>query len=95
MSKPAWKLDSSEITWGWGATTIGKRRKVNRASRAIDERSEHFWLEHKPTGIRVQGEIPMGHRSRKQGQKLKQELYDRLYAELEDEIAKHLRVPGR
>lgn len=95
MTKKLWKLDEGEITWGWSASTSTQRRKLSRASRSVDLRSERLWLEHKPTGIRVEGELHAGHRTKKTSQALRKELFQELLSLLEKKVAKRLNVPGR
>jgi hypothetical protein len=70
------------------------RRKV-RLSRELDLSARQFTLAHRPTGISVDGEIPPGHYSRIEMIRLKEKLPDRLFYELEDEVGKKLRLPGR
>jgi hypothetical protein len=52
---------------------------------------------HKPTGISVTGEAPpvRGGRTRAQAKAAKEDLTRRLRRELADEVATHLRIPGR
>lgn len=50
---------------------------------------------HVPTGVEVRGQVPQGHYSKKEMRQLRQELYQKLFVELERKVAKHLRVPGR
>ena len=52
-------------------------------------------VRHRPTGITLRGEIPEGHYSRGEMRKLKDALVERLMRELEEAVARRLRVPGR
>jgi hypothetical protein len=50
---------------------------------------------HTPTKIQVEKEIPAGHYSKKEMKQLTEKLKEQLYKELEQKVAKHLRIPGR
>ena len=87
-------LDPSEvISTGW-AQHSGHRKKL-RYSRAMMLSSAERTLRHAPTGIEVRGTLPSGHYSRKEMRLLHQRLYAELYAELEQAVAKALRIPGQ
>jgi hypothetical protein len=58
-------------------------------------RAYYYELEHRPTGVKVRGEIPDGHYSRGEMSALKQQLLDRLRGELEIKVASALRIAGR
>lgn len=53
-----------------------------------------MWMEHRPTGVRVEGAIEEGHYSRNEMRKLKEALRQRLLAELERQVGRRLRIPG-
>lgn len=87
-------LDPSEvISTGW-AQHSGQRKKL-RYSRAMMLSSAEWTLRHAPTGIEVRGALPSGHYSRKEMRLLQQKLYDEPYMELEQAVAKALRIPGQ
>jgi hypothetical protein len=93
-SRRKFVLKPVDIASGWSQTSAGAR-SVNRASRASCVTSAECFLEHLPTKVRVSGDIPKGHYSRAEMTRLKAELFARLSAELEAEVAKLLRIPGR
>lgn len=93
IGKTRWSLDPSDVTSGEMSTASGGRRKL-RQSRKLDVRGSTVWMEHRPTGVRVEGSIEEGHYSRDEMRKLKEQLRHRLLLELEQEVARHLRVPG-
>ncbi len=86
-------LNPNEVIVG-GSGASGGRKKA-RFSRANQLSSREMILIHKPTGVQVTGLIPTGHYSRKEMKRLYQELYNDLFAALEQEVAKVLHVPGR
>jgi hypothetical protein len=43
----------------------------------------------------VRGSVPVGHYAKKEMVTRQKELAEKLYAQLETEVAKHLRIPGR
>lgn len=89
-----WKLDPAEVTWGFYSSATSTRRK-RRLSRELDSRAMEVKLVHVPTGIEVTGEVPKGHYSKKAMQQRRHELFGDLFAELENRVARHLRIPGR
>lgn len=66
-----------------------------RTSRRADTRRMQLTATHHPTGIAVSEEIPEGHYSRKEMQRLRRDLEPTLLAKLEKAVAAHLRIPGR
>ncbi len=64
-------------------------------SRALGESGSRLTLTHKSTGIEVTGEVPTGHYSRREMQSEVRKLEEGLFAELESQVAKALRIPGR
>jgi len=64
-------------------------------SRKLGVSSYYYELEHRPTGVKVRGEIPDGHYSRGEMSALKQQLLDRLWSELGIKVAAALRIAGR
>ncbi len=94
MAHDKWHLPESEVHCSGGGSTRTHRKKLTHASRAIDERSWRLKLVHAPTGVEVEGEVPMGNYSKKQMQEARERVYQELYRELEKRVAKHLRLPG-
>lgn len=92
--KDKWQLPRDEVTWHGGGSTLTNRKKLSTASRAVDVRSCHFTLVHSPTGIEVSGEVPKGNYSKKQMQQKKNILFAQLCEQLEQKVARHLRLPG-
>ncbi len=89
-----WKLPLEEVTYQGSGSTSTHRRKLSRASRAVDDRSWRFKLIHLPTGIETEGEVPLGNYSKKQMQDAKDKLRKLLFLELEEKVAKDLRLSG-
>jgi hypothetical protein len=52
-------------------------------------------VRHRDTGVALQGVIPEGHYSKDEMRKLKVATIEQLMRELEQAVARHLRVPGR
>lgn len=88
--KEKWKLNPNDVNWTMNASSGGGtfERKTKITSRQLK-------LYHVPTKVAVEGEIPSGHYSKKEMKKLTEDLKKRLYIELEDKVAKQLRIPGR
>lgn len=88
--KAKWKLDPNEVGWGWegssGGGTFERKTKIT---------SCRITAQHLPTKVQVKGEIKAGHYSKKEMKKLREDLRVRLFNELEQKVAKHLRIPGR
>ena len=72
----------------------GKTSKSGGQS-ALTERTPEMTLVHLPTGISVMRSAPTGKYSRKDAQRIREEIRLSLLAELEQLVAKHLKVPGR
>jgi hypothetical protein len=69
-------------------------RKNSRQSRALIEKEIHMDLVHRPTNIEVHGTMK-GNGTRKELTSLRENLYNQLYTELENKVAKALKIPGR
>jgi hypothetical protein len=89
-------LDPSdvEVTSSGSASSLrtGNRRRL---SRALDLRAVVIRVRHRPTGIPIRGEVPEGHYSRDEMRQLKDAVVEQLMRELEQAVARQLRVPGR
>ena len=92
--KPAWSLDTAEVSYSGSGGNCSGRRKAAQ-SRSLDVTEAAITLRHEPTGIEVNGAVAPGHYSRRQLRELKDALHRQLLAELEQWVAKHLRIPGR
>ena len=89
-----WSLPRGQVTWSVSGSTSTNRKKLTSASRAVDTRSYSFTLMHEPSSIEVSGEIPAGNYSKQQMQQEKDKLFSTLWLQLENKVAKHLRLSG-
>ena len=87
------KLNRSDVSIAGGGGHSGRSKA--RFSRALALSSSHFTFTHKPTGVKVSGRVIPGKYSRKELSRLNQKLRETLYARLEYEAAKSLRLPGK
>lgn len=94
MSKECF-IKSQDVHWYGGSSAINQRGNKPRQSRSVDIRSAEMTLVHKPTLISVIGNIPDGHYTKNEMVKLKAELYDILFIELNNKVASALRIRGR
>lgn len=90
----AWSMDSGDVGEFRVQSRSGGRRRASQ-SRAMDTSGITITLTHRPTGIEVAGEVPAGGYSRTELTELERELRAALWAELEERVARHLRIPGR
>jgi len=88
-----WTLIKSEV-YSYGGTSTSVHRKNARQQRNIDIRTLTLNLVHEPTKIEVQGQIT-GSFSRKEMTEIKNDLYNKLFKELENKVAKHLKIAER
>jgi hypothetical protein len=88
-----WRLDPREVTSGYDSTSQPARREAHLPPGA-DVREYVIWLEHPPTGLRVEGIIPDQTRTRQELELLEIELRKALFAELELKVARHLGTQG-
>ena len=86
-------LNSSDVAVTGGASHSGRSKA--RFSRALGTSDCYFTFAHTPTGVKVSGRVISGQYSRKELTRLNQKLRERLYEELECEVAKFLKVAGR
>lgn len=84
QDKSKWRLDRKEVTWGW----IGSSSKISGRVKS----NWRLYLEHLPTGTKIEGEIPEGFYSKKELTKLRKELKERMYFDLEKRVAKALKI---
>jgi protein subunit release factor A len=85
-----WTLNPKEVCALPGGATSRSRGQA-----ANTERTPSITLVHLPTGITVMQSAPKGQYSRPEAQKIREEIRLKLMAELEQLVAKHLKVPGR
>ena len=90
-------VEIADVLEGWSAHSASSRRRkgMSRRSRANDLRDLTYRLEHRPTGVSVEGSIPTGHYARKEMIRLREKLRAELWTELESQVARALRLPGR
>jgi hypothetical protein len=86
-------LDPADVTMSAVGQSSGRRKA--RFSRANQSSSYTITLKHQPTGIEVQGSVAAGNYSRQEMRTRQEVLHQQLYAALEDEVAKALRISGR
>ncbi len=91
-NKQEWGLAWSDIECGGGGSTSGKTGQFNRKLKTT---SYEIFLIHKPTGVRVDGEVPPGNYSKKEMRMKRENLIKALFLTLEVKVAKKLRVKGR
>lgn len=94
-ARQQWRLDPSEAQVHSSGKTVGQRTSATKNSRAETATSFTFKLTHGPTGLKAEGCVPSGRYTRKQMQVLKQDLLRALMKQLEHDVAKRLRIPGR
>ena len=88
-----WRLDAREVISGYDSMAPPRTSLADLPS-AGDVRQYTVWLEHRATGIRVEGMVPHGSYTTRDLQLLEIELRKSLFAELELKVARHLRIPG-
>jgi hypothetical protein len=91
--KPIWSLNKTDVNSSFGISTSVNRKNA-RQQRDQDVRTVTVTLVHEPTGIEVQGEVK-GNFSRKDLTGAKNNLYNKLYKDLENKVAKQLKIGGR
>lgn len=89
-----WVLDPAEVDAFEMSGRSGGRRRAS-LSRSLDVSGCEMRLTHRPTGIEVTGEVPEGNYSRAEMTRLRADLRARLFADLEQRVARHRRIPGR
>ncbi len=87
-----WKLDWADIECGGGSSSSGKSGQFERKLKIT---SCEIFLIHKPTGTRVEGEVPPGNYSKKEMKQKRENLQQSLLVKLESEVAKKLKIRGR
>lgn len=85
-----WKLNHKEVFVASGAGYSKSKSHPDKTTR-----SPEVTLVHLPTGIRVSRSVAWGNYSRKDSKKIRDELQNELFKELENLVAAHLRIAGR
>ena len=92
--KEIWRLNPKEVHFYGGSSNASKRKNA-RQQRIIDVRTAEINLVHSPTKIEVKGTIPAGNYSKKEMVRLTEALRGALFLELENKVAKFLKIPKR
>lgn len=90
-----WRLNPGDVHVSGSMSTSSRSRPTRRSHAAMGPSGATVELTHGPTGITVQGEIPLGRYTKRQLNTERRKLCERLYPELEKQVAQHLRIPGR
>lgn len=88
-----WRLDPREVITGYSSGAIPETGMTAFEGEAEIE-GYGMWLEHRPTGLRVEGAVPDGRHSARSLQLLEIEVRKSLFAELELKVARHLGKSG-
>lgn len=86
-----WRLDPAEVTGGMHGLSSGKSGQFERKLKTT---SSTVFLTHMPTGLRVEGQVPAGNYSKKEMQQKREHLKQSLHLQLEQLVAKHLKLKG-
>lgn len=99
MSKKTepWKMNEKDVIEGVVGSSGGSHRggRMARTSRKGSMSSSTLTLVHGPTEIRVSGTVPEGHYSHSEMTAERKHLREELWKQLEDAVAKSMRLPGR
>lgn len=95
--KERWSLDRRQVTETRSAGVRTHKGSVANRSRADRGSVGPGWvrLVHRETGIEVSEEIPVGRYTRDELRRLQDDAIEHLYSELEAQVARALRIPGR
>jgi len=90
-------MDKGDVVDGFTGSTSGSGRggRMARTSRKSSTTASTLTLIHAPTGIRVVGTVPAGHYTRTAMIAERKRLRAELWTQLEGEVAKSMRLPGR
>lgn len=88
-----WRLDPREVISGY-ASGLPPETGMSGFEGEMEISGYAVWLEHRPTGLRVEGAVPDGRHSARSLQLLEIELRKSLFAELELKVARHKGVSG-
>lgn len=87
--KSKWSLNPGEVSSGFTSSSSGVSGQFHRKLKTT---SCTMTLSHEITGLSITGEIPAGNYSKKEMQQLRENLYIKLFADLERQVAKKLRI---
>ncbi len=87
--KGRWSLDPREVVSGYDAVAQ-PATCLSELPKDSDVREYTVWLEHRPTGLRAQGNVPHGRYTHQQLELLEIELRKSLFAELELKVGRRL-----
>ncbi len=88
-----WNLDPKDV--GSHESTGSSSYRGSHGRLQTTRHLFSYTLKHIPTGVLVSAKVPPGNYSRKEMRRLREQLYQQLFVELEAKVAKHLRIPGR
>jgi len=89
-----WKLDPKDVRRTMGdvrATTVTQSHQFNRQNQL---RTYELKLVHQPTQVTVARLFGPAQHSKKKWNQILEDGYDDLWPELEEAVARHLRIPG-
>jgi len=93
-SKMRFGLDRNDLDWGEVGSRAGGSASA-RVGRASATTGKSIYIQHLPTKIKVEGTVEKGYYSKSEMKHLRNQLFEKLLKELENKVAKKLRVPGR
>ena len=93
MKNKKWHLNPKEVAWGQSALNLGGRGNI-RNSRQLDYRRVEISLTHIPTGLAIKETIPTVHNSKRELQRLRDNLMKEMFKKLELIVARHLHFSG-
>lgn len=85
-----WKLDEADVHVRGGGGYSKSHGHPAKTKRSVD-----VSLIHIPTGVSISKSTPMESMSRPAAAKIREKIRKELMPELEELVAKHLRIPGR
>jgi hypothetical protein len=96
-----WAVAKSDVVESGGRSNVPAgsgshpRKGARKPSRKSGTSGVAMKLRHFPTGLEATGQIPSEHFSKTELIAAKEHLRAKLWAELEDQVARELRIPGR
>ena len=96
-SRTEWHLKPSDVQVGrhWSRSSARPHGVARTSRTAAGTQQGHLTLRHVPTGVTIEGQTARGRYTRKEMGRLMDELKTRLWSDLERQVARHLRIPGR
>lgn len=94
MGKKKWSIDPDDVSMGWNgsASTVVHSKNWDRRNQI---RSYEVTLRHIPTGVSITKRTAEKMLSRQEWKREMETFQAELMKDLEDKVAKHLRIPGR